>query len=286
MDTDSVGIHVRRPIFPYEQMPKNYAGDPFLTDLLTALSLTFPDGEGMFVRSVRYYLDRIRDPVLKKQVLAFVGQEAAHAAAHRAFNERVRQLGVDTSAIENDARSEMEKGRRLRPAALLAITCALEHFTAILGAQMLRRRDWQEEASATVVRFWLWHAVEENEHKAVAFDVYQRFVGNYRLRIRAMLGVTPHFIGRLIRYQLQLARQDGRLFDLPMWWRGLRRLWGRGGCFRELVPHYFAYFRPDFHPWRDDTHGLIDEWKARLALDEDIVHADAAEHITQPKSSS
>ena len=27
---------------------------------------------------------------------------------------------------------------------------------------------------------WMWHAVEENEHKAVAFDVYEAMYGRFK----------------------------------------------------------------------------------------------------------
>ena len=30
-------------------------------------------------------------------------------------------------------------------------------------------------------------------------------------------------------------------------------LWGSPGTLRKMIPEWFAYFRPGFHPWDDDN---------------------------------
>src|SRR5690606_41942592 len=52
-------------------------------------------------------------------------------------------------------------------------TCALEHFTAMLAETILEHPEMLEGMDERVLPLWLWHAVEESEHKSVAFDVYQ-----------------------------------------------------------------------------------------------------------------
>ena len=47
-----------------------FANDPFRTQFFNALFTTFPPGENFFVRSVVHYRDRIRDPLLLKQINA------------------------------------------------------------------------------------------------------------------------------------------------------------------------------------------------------------------------
>ncbi|NLV54340.1 MAG: metal-dependent hydrolase, partial [Acidimicrobiales bacterium] len=61
-------------------------GDLVMSHVVSVLSGLFPEGEDYFVRSVRHFRDRIDDPVLKKQVAGFIGQEAIHGREHRDLN--------------------------------------------------------------------------------------------------------------------------------------------------------------------------------------------------------
>jgi len=83
-------------------LPRHFAadGDLITSHVIAALSSVFPDGEDFFVRSVRRYRDRITDPELKRQVSGFIGQEAMHGREHRAFNDRLAELGYPTKRIE------------------------------------------------------------------------------------------------------------------------------------------------------------------------------------------
>ncbi|HTU56877.1 MAG TPA: metal-dependent hydrolase, partial [Polyangiales bacterium] len=108
---------------------------------------------------------------------------------------------------------------------------------------------------------WVWHAVEETEHKAVAFDVYSAVGGDYWMRIHAMLRVTRIFIPRMHQMQIMLLAEDNtpvRLRDLA---RCVAYLYGRGGFMRNMIPNYLQYFRCDFHPWQDDNSRLIAAWQ-------------------------
>src|SRR5438270_9380903 len=83
-------------------LPKHFAadGDLILSHLAAGLSAVFPDGEDFFVRSVRHYRDQITDPELKRQVGGFIGQEAMHGRQHRAFNDRLDELGYPTKRFQ------------------------------------------------------------------------------------------------------------------------------------------------------------------------------------------
>src|SRR5580765_8876060 len=118
-----------------QEIPKHFAvdGDLILSHLAASLSAVFPDGEDFFVRSVRNFRDEITDPELKRQVAGFIGQEAVHGREHRAFNDRLDQLGYPVKRFERLT----EKGLAIRERLLsqksnLAATAALEHYTATL----------------------------------------------------------------------------------------------------------------------------------------------------------
>lgn len=260
---------VRRMDFDFANLPRYWADDdPFLTHMLNALSATFPEGERMFIESVRAFREKIADPALQKAVSDFIGQEAMHSREHLAYNAYARKHGIDLGFIENFVTRRVAfLQEKLPPIRQLAITCALEHFTAILAEQMLATPEFYEKLDPIARDLWLWHAVEESEHKAVAFDVYEQMGGSYALRVRVMLLTTYFFIAHQMWFHARLLKADGRLWDLKMWARGLNTLWGRPGWFRKLAPAYLDYFRRDFHPWQRDTRALLEQWKRELALE-------------------
>lgn len=270
----NTSITVRRMDFTFdEQVPRYWADNsPYLTHMLNALSATFPVGERFFVETVRHYRDRITDPQLKKEVSAFIGQEAMHAKEHESYNDYADAHGFDLKGIEAELGGRIEFIKsNLPPERQLAITCALEHFTAIMAEAMLTTPDMYENLHPSMAKLWLWHAVEENEHKGVAFDVYQEQVGDYWIRVRAMALTTFMFTFNQTRFQTRLMIEDGQLFKPMAWVKGVNRLWGRRGWFRKLVPAYLEYYKPGFHPWDSDTRELLEKWKAELKLDEQAI---------------
>jgi predicted metal-dependent hydrolase len=266
-------ITVRRMDFEFENVPRYWAdNDPFLTHLLNAMSATFPEGERFFVQSVRNFQARITDPKLKQQVSAFIGQEAMHAKEHDSYNAYARKHGINLGFIENFSTKRIAFIQKtLPPERQLAITCALEHFTAIMAQQMLTEPEFYEKIDPSMKTLWLWHAVEESEHKAVAFDVYQETVGDYWIRTRTMAITTFFFITNNAWFQARLLKEDGKHLNPLVWLKGIDRLWGRRGHFRKLIPAYLQYYRRDFHPWQHDNRAILEKWKRELHLDEQAV---------------
>ena len=251
-----------------QQVPKHFAadGDLIQSHVAAGLSAVFPDGEDFFVRSVRNFRDQIEDPELKRQVAGFIGQEAMHGREHRAFNDRLDQLGYPTKRIERFTKKGLAiRERLLSKKSNLAATAALEHFTATLAELLLSN----EEARAMfgneeVKNLFLWHALEESEHKAVAFDVYKAVGGSERTRVITMkvlryafvLGMTVQVI-----FSLLLDRATYKPGNLRKSWKRFRR---SPVMQRELWEQLKDYDRPDFHPDDRDTTGLVAQWRAEL----------------------
>src|SRR6478672_5880599 len=119
-----------------QDLPKHFAadGDLILSHVAASLSSVFPDGEDFFVRSVRHYRSEITDPRLKRDVAGFIGQESVHGREHRALNDRLDQLGYPTKQAERVTRRVLAARERvMSPQSNLAVTVALEHFTATLA---------------------------------------------------------------------------------------------------------------------------------------------------------
>ena len=266
-------------------VPRHFAaeGDLLLSHLASALSSVFPDGEDFFVRSVRHYRDRITDPVLKRQVGGFIGQEAVHGREHRALNDRLARLGYPTKAFERLTRRLLGFRERVAPPiANLAATAALEHFTATFAELVLSSSETRQLFGHDEVRnLFLWHALEESEHKAVAFDVYKAMGGSERMRTWTMTALTYGFIFGIATQMLVSLARDAATYRpgrLRASWRRLRRspimqahLWHR---LRD-------YNRPDFHPDDHDTRELVERWRAELfgaegTLNDKLASASAA----------
>ena len=251
-----------------QELPRHFAadGDLILSHLASALSSVFPDGEDFFVRSVRHYRDRITDPDLKRQVAGFIGQEATHGREHRALNDRLAQLGYPTKTFERLTRRGLALRERVAPPiANLAATAALEHFTATFAQLLLSSDDTRALFGHEEIRnLFLWHALEESEHKAVAFDVYKAMGGSERLRVWTMRFLTYGFIaGTAFQMLVSLARDASayRPGALRASWRRFRR----SPIMQAHLWHQLRdYNRPDFHPDDHDTTELVERWRAEL----------------------
>lgn len=263
-----VRIPVRRMDFVFpDDLPRYwYKGNPWTTHFLNSLSSVFPDGERFFIDTVRHYQGQVTDPELQRQIRAFIGQEAHHGKEHEHFNTLLeRKFGVPTSRIAGMAKRGLALAKKqLSPAGQLAITIALEHFTAILASQLLRNPGIMEELDATYGEMFLWHAVEETEHKAVAFDVYQQVDGRYWLRALTMVRTTIMFLGTQFGQTVWLVARDGKLTDVKSFVEFLRFLWIEPGPMRKIIPEYLDYYRRDFHPWDHDNRWQIAQYVEQL----------------------
>lgn len=263
----------RRDIhFDQQTIPRHwFGGDVHRTRLFDAMSLMFPEGERFFIESVRHYRERIAgDETLNAEVRAFIGQEAMHSREHAAYNARLAQQGVGAVELEAEALSNLNLAReKASPAQRLAMTLCLEHFTAMLANEVLSQRDLFANADAEMARMWRWHALEETEHKAVAFDVFRRVFGEgwrpYVLRSWVMLSVSFYFTVHVWSFLIRLVRRDGHGSDWRGWLRLLGFMFGRPGPFRKVFPAWFAWFKPGFHPWQHDNRALLEPLRGEYA---------------------
>lgn len=262
-------IQPRRMDFEFDENIPRYwfGGDQFKTLLLSALSCTFPEGERFFVRSVRHYQPKVRSRRLQEEVKGFIGQEAHHGKEHEQFNAFLRSKGIPTDIVEKFTLEGLKwMGQVMSRERQLAKTCALEHFTAMLAEMILEHPEFLDGMDERLVPLWLWHAVEEAEHKAVAFDVYQEQVGNYWIRTSEMAFTTVEFIGFTMYHIYQLRREMDDPMDWKSFVRGMNWLFGPKGWLHKLRPAYLAYYRRDFHPNKRDKRDLLKAGLRKLSV--------------------
>lgn len=253
----SIDITVRQLdlSFPDEIPEFWFKNNPLLTMLFTALSSAFPDGERQFIYSVRNYQDKISDPILLKQVRAFIGQEAHHGKEHDALNAVMLKKGYPVERIyKRFKKMNRMLQQRFSLEHQLACTVCMEHLTAILADYFISIAPEDLELFNVHLRkIWAWHAIEETEHKAVAFDVYQSLVNRpYFLRL-VMLETTLSFLIITIRGTKELLKASGKNRDFKSLYVGLKYLLGGQGVIRKISRSYLDFYSKDFHPWQHDN---------------------------------
>ena len=268
----------RTPRLGFADVPKRwFGGSAAATQVANGVNLLFPAGERFFVRSVKHYLDQLEDPELVAQVRGFFGQEGRHAQAHERFFETLREQGYDIDAVlrpyEALAYGRIEK--LTSPALRLSVTVALEHFTAILAEDALDGGSLQ--IAHPVMRQLLeWHALEELEHKAVAFDVLKAVNPSYLLRITGLALGSLSLAAFWIQATSKLLAQDG--MTLRQCGRDLEELRaeaakaGATAASKPIFSRVFLrgireYLRPSFHPNDKDHRRVFEETLARLTAE-------------------
>lgn len=246
-------------------MPKYWAdNDPFLTHFMNAMSVIFPPGERMFMDAVKAVRERIKNPETRADVVGFLAQEALHSREHSALNQLLHERGYPVRKLEEGLAERLRFSAKIRSKrSMLAITVALEHMTALLGYKLLTQEHVRALMSEDVLPLWMWHAVEEMEHKAVAFDTYQEVYGDYLPRAIALVTTTLGLFTTAHIFQYVLLKRDGLAHDPKLWAKGMWRLWGPKGLLVDMLPQWLEYFRPDFHPWQQDDSPLIADYEEK-----------------------
>jgi hypothetical protein len=278
----------QHPIVPRERLdfglnskdiPKYwFGGDAFKTRFFDAMSLIFPPGEKFFMTTVRDFRDRVTDPKLLQDIKDFNRQEAQHSMVHNQYNDRLREQGMPVEQLIGWLEwllFEHYRGTRSREYTL-AITGALEHFTAIGAHPMFDERDIMRDAHPNVRAMYAWHAIEEVEHKGVAYDVMIDYAKvSYATRIMAMIHATFMFPYVIFKFLNAMLKADGfsRWERIKLNVKGLYWLLKPTGFAAPIYKHYFPYYKPSYHPWEEVDQPGYKEWVAAFNLRRDPVEA-------------
>ena len=277
---------VRRMGFDFTDVPEYWMAESAgLTHFMTALSALFPAGEKFFidsVRAVRHHPSIKENAELQKEISAFIGQEAMHTQEHANFNASAQAYGHDVDDLDKKTDFVIQTARKafakiVKPFGMtqemvdLTATTALEHFTATIASQLLTNTHIQAlMKNDTMSTMWFWHAIEENEHKAVAFDVYEGVFGHgvkaYALRGSALIFAMLLLAITQSYFTFKLLKSDKKLNfkELAMIYKYAYS--PSKGIITGMAREMLAYFNPKFHPNHLDTDALLETWKAKLGF--------------------
>ncbi|MFW2012426.1 metal-dependent hydrolase [Acinetobacter bereziniae] len=264
--------HMKFDFDPAKLDHRFYMDAELASAYFASLSIFLTRGEDLVIDTARYHRDFITDPLLKQRVTSLIGQEAIHSKMHEELNEAYLIRDLPVTLFRTWAGWAFEYGfERLPQPMKLSLMAGIEHFTAVLAEYMMNHEEIffrsQDEKQRAI---WMWHMLEESEHKDIAFDVFQELSNNYLLRIA---GFFPALITILLlisaaSFLVPFYRNPKNLISLRYWREipyNFRLIFGlKDGVYGSSFKHIFDYLRPNFHPNDHDTSEFLEYYKEKL----------------------
>ena len=275
LENQSPIIPIRHMKFDFDAQsidPKFYMNAELASAYFASLSIFLTRGEDLVIDTARYHRDFIQDPLLKQRVTSLIGQEAIHSKMHEELNEAYKTKGLPVTLFRKLEHYVFAYGfERLPQPMKLSLMAAIEHFTAVLAEYMMNHEEVfftsQDEKQRAI---WMWHMLEESEHKDIAYDVFQTLSNNYALRVA---GFFPALFTILVlisfaSFFVPFYRKPSNLFNWSYWKnipQSFQLIFGfKDGVYGSSIAHIFDYLRPNFHPNDHDTSLFLEYYKERL----------------------
>jgi len=262
-------IESRRVKFDLQEFdtPFYYRSNGPISAIWAALSASFPAGEAEFIHSVSLFKNKVSDPKLLAEIKSFTAQEAHHSLQHKQLNKFFDKHGYRTQKIDEYFQQKID--RRVAswsPERRLARTVVAEHVTAVMAHYALTNSKAMSYFPSSIRNLFQWHAIEEIEHKSVAFDVYQHCVGDQQLLRKEFRYFSyfefPKNVLMSARFLLKQMGHRSSWQERKQTWR---YLFGDGGLISSQKPMYMMFLKEGFHPWNHDNSALVEEWKLKLS---------------------
>lgn len=228
-----------------------YEGQSVVTHFMNALSIGIPETERFLVRVIKPYQTLIKDEVLLEKTEKFLHEEITHSLHHTKFNLELKRKGYPVDfAIKFTQWGYQWIYRLFSQKTQLAMGACFEHMTTMLVEYGFEKELMKQDVSDAYDLF-IWHAFEELNHRAGAYDVYQYVDGGYIRRILSMVYVTFFFIIGVSVIQGSFILSDlfhRRGMKLKHWWFWAKFFFAKGGMFWGSLKKYFSIYRVKFIP--------------------------------------
>lgn len=244
---------------PFQWNPAN----PLFGFAGNILSFIAPPFERYMVAAARQAMPHLDDPEIAAEADAFLRQEALHAREHRRHVVALTQQFPGLAEISAEIERRYDHLLETRPLAYhLAYAANIEAtFTPLFNVWLRHRDVLFDNGDPRVAPLFLWHLVEEIEHRSSAYLLYNAVVRDRWYRLRVLPSVFAHMLGcssaiargfdRHVPAEVRLAPAS----ELALGWaetRGkLARLWPFGSA-PEAAPTYPPQFAtiPRRELWR------------------------------------
>jgi predicted metal-dependent hydrolase len=192
-------LEVRRPKFdftdhvPWQWNPAN----PQFSFFMNATSIIAICFEQMIVAAVQEAKPLFTDPEVAAEANAFLRQEAQHSSTHRKHVTALIRRYPGLQHTLDTAIGSFDEVTKTAPLKFrLAYIADLEAtFTPSFKMMLDNEATLFRPGDDRVASLFLWHFVEEVEHRSSALVIYDAVVGDSWYRIRALPGVVRHLMG-------------------------------------------------------------------------------------------
>jgi len=266
-----VVLQVRKPVGPprADFSVNWFDGLPYRTHTFNATSMMFPLAESFFIEAIRAVSGNNR--IASEVVEDFVAQESAHAKQHAAFNRILDKRFGLPNCVDARMKRQLSFVRSRGIINALAFTVCTEHVAAIYSEMVLDGYLNFSTAEETPYKLLSWHAAEEIEHKAVAFDIYVEAGGGYWRRCTWFAVLLVLFFSNVMAQTLSNLKKSEQLWCFLTWLDAFRFSFGRQGVAWRIALGVFEFLRPGFHPWKRNNYHLVQQWHIQQRSSFDIV---------------
>jgi hypothetical protein len=250
-----------------QELPKYwFDNSPLKTHFMNAISIMTPVSEYAVIHTLRETQKVLKDPELKKQITHMIAQENWHSYSHKKYNQWLES--IDLPALElaskwlvNLTNAKKRADRFLGEASWLPAIVSGEHNAACFMEYMLDRPKLLQQMHPHFRQAWVWHSLEEIEHKGSSMDMWIDTKDLYNRKKWKLNLVFVYqsirFHSNLIKFTLILLNRDKQLWK----WRTLKDsisfFFGNDGLFLNTVGPWLSFFKANFHPWNHDTRYLF-----------------------------
>lgn len=260
---------VRKPEIHFDESIKKYhiGNNAYKTFYFIAFHLMLPEGERFFIRSAQNFSSKIQNAKQRKQVMEFCGQEGNHSNTIQQYLNMLNFWGYPVERLQNKTRTFLNRVLKKFPKQFqLAFTVGTEHLTTSMVEALYEAGTINDKETCLKIRFfWYYHALEELEHKAVAYDLFSEiYPRSYFLRCLSSLFINcvifyfiRSFIKEMVKYDIRMGRLTKQEFE-----RSKKEvIKSKKGAkfkttFRRLL---LSFYKPGFHPNQNNTDSLLED---------------------------
>jgi len=234
------------------------------------ISMTLPYLEPFLVRTMRQALDHCTDPKVAQEVRQFIGQEAQHYRQHAVLNDIIRSISPELEGlreIENQLEADYQRFTNTKSLKFnLAYAEGFEAATFAGGRLNFRNNvfDRLETIQNTdLLRLFIWHALEEVEHRTVTFNIYDHLYGDYFYRLVAGAYGQYHFFKYVFRFSKFIAQNAPQALEHGSALMPSRNLLGDWREQLSLLGAISKVYLPGYNPAKLDLPGNVAQFSHR-----------------------
>lgn len=188
---------VRKLRFAFAEYPVPFLwneANPAFSSMANAVSLLAIGFEKMIGSMITEAMPLITDPAVAEEADAFVRQEGQHSMAHRGHAKALVRAYPGLKETVDECNAMFDKMTAEKPLSYrLAYTADLEAtFTPVFKLMLDHDNTLFAPGDDRVASLFLWHFVEEVEHRSSALIIYDHVINDPWYRMRMAPSIFKH----------------------------------------------------------------------------------------------